>query len=167
MPRRLPDRCNPDSIREFRLAAKERLHDGLCMAGAGRRTAAVYLWGYVAEMTIKAAYFEVMGFMAAQTIAINHLHGAKAYAAGLGIAWKGGNFHSVESWAELLVGVRGLQPGWAYADPTLAGQVLGNARAIACLWTETLRYRKNLAYPFEANRAREAAEWFLSNMHRI
>jgi hypothetical protein len=61
MPRRLLDRCNPDSIQEYRAAARERFHDGLAMAGRGRRTGAIYLWGYAAEMFLKAAYFSVIG----------------------------------------------------------------------------------------------------------
>ncbi|HUY89770.1 MAG TPA: hypothetical protein VMV10_13635 [Pirellulales bacterium] len=119
------------------------------------------------EMTIKAAYFQVVGFLATQSIAIQHLSAAKANAPSLAIVRKGGNLHSVESWAELLVGMRGIQPGWAYADPAFAGRVLGNARAIGCLWTETLRYRKNLAYHFEVDQAHEAAGWFLTNMYQM
>src|SRR6202008_2021190 len=61
MPRRLIDRCQPDSIREFRASARQRYEDGLALAGAGNRTAAIYLWGYVAEMTLKAAYFSLFG----------------------------------------------------------------------------------------------------------
>src|SRR2546421_3835698 len=61
MPRRLIDRCQPDSIREFRISARQRYQDGLALAGAGNRTAAIYLWGYAAEMTLKAAYFSLFG----------------------------------------------------------------------------------------------------------
>lgn len=163
MPKLLPQRCSPDSIREFRLAAEERFQDGLCMAAAGRRTAAVYVWGYAVEMTLKAAYFQTLGFLLNQTIALSHLHGAKANAPALGVVWQGNNLHSIESWAELLVATRATQPGWAYANPAFAGWVVGRARSLGGLWRETLRYRKNVAYAFEVVRAKNAAEWFLLN----
>jgi hypothetical protein len=60
MPRRLLERCPPDSIREFRASARQRFDDGLVLAGGGQRTAAIYLWGYTAEMTLKAAYFSLI-----------------------------------------------------------------------------------------------------------
>ena len=61
MPRRLLERCDPDSIREFRAAARQRFDDALAMADQGRRTGAVYLWGYTSEMLLKAAYFSFGG----------------------------------------------------------------------------------------------------------
>jgi hypothetical protein len=68
MPSRLLERCNPDSIREFRAASQRRYDDGLALAAQGRRTAAIYLWGYAAEMTLKAAYFSFIGHPEAATI---------------------------------------------------------------------------------------------------
>ncbi len=59
MPRRLLDRCNDDSLREFRAAARQRFNDALVLAANGRRTGAIYLWGYAVEMTLKAAYFSM------------------------------------------------------------------------------------------------------------
>ncbi|HUY31770.1 MAG TPA: hypothetical protein VMV69_03250 [Pirellulales bacterium] len=167
MPKRLPERCRPDSIREFRLAARERFKDGVSMIHVGRRTAAVYVFGYTVEMTLKAAYFKVLGFVQSQTIAINHLHGAKAGAAALGVVWKGNNLHSIESWSDLLVATRASQPGWGYQDPALGKMVLETGRLVGQVWIETLRYRKNRAYPFEVNQVREAAEWFLFNSQQI
>src|SRR5438132_12581385 len=61
MPTRLIQRCQPESIREFRASAGQRYDDGLALAGTGNRTAAIYLWGYVAEMILKAAYFSLLG----------------------------------------------------------------------------------------------------------
>lgn len=61
MPRRLLQRCQPDSIAEFRSASRQRYDDGLSLAIQGRRTGAIYLWGYAIEMTLKAAYFSFIG----------------------------------------------------------------------------------------------------------
>jgi hypothetical protein len=166
MPRRLVDRCQPDSIREFRASARQRYHDGLALAGAGNRTAAIYLWGYAAEMTLKAAYFSLLGL--AETAAITvpgHIQPAihRGRAAPLSIAWPNpGAGHNVRAWAELLVGVRALAPATAYA-PAFAAQVQGCGQRLWQLWRETLRYHKNRAYGYEVRQVREAAEWLLAN----
>jgi hypothetical protein len=77
MPVELPQRCNPDSIAEFRRAAKQRYFDGLELATNNRRTAAIYLWGYTAEMLLKAAYFELIGFAEMKPIQLADLQTAK------------------------------------------------------------------------------------------
>jgi hypothetical protein len=61
MPRRLIERCQPESVCEFRASARQRYDDGFALAAAGNRTAAIYLWGYAPEMILKAAYFSLSG----------------------------------------------------------------------------------------------------------
>ena len=67
MPRRLIERCRDDSILEFRRAARQRF-DVLALATAGHRTGSIYLWGYTAEMTLKAAYFSLLGLAESDVI---------------------------------------------------------------------------------------------------
>jgi len=55
VPQQLLARCQPDSIREFRVSARQRYDDGVAALAANHRLAAIYLWGYSAEMTLKAA----------------------------------------------------------------------------------------------------------------
>ncbi|HYT95497.1 MAG TPA: hypothetical protein VEL76_42655 [Gemmataceae bacterium] len=166
MPRRLIDRCQPDSIREFRASAGQRYYDGLALAGAGNRTAAVYLWGYAAEMTLKAAYFELFGLAEDDELTVpGHIQPAinRGRAAPLNIAWPHqGAGHNVRAWAELLVGVRALDPGTAYG-PAFAVAVQRCGQRIGQLWKETLRYHKNRAYLYEVRQVREATEWLLIN----
>src|SRR5947209_15425997 len=59
VPKRLLQRWRPECIREFRATARLRYDDGLSLAAQGRRTGAIYMWGYCAEMTLKAAYFSL------------------------------------------------------------------------------------------------------------
>jgi hypothetical protein len=162
MPRRLLDRCQPDCIREFRAAARQRFDDALALAGCGRRTGAIYLWGYTAEMTLKAAYFALIGL--ADTDAITwttHLQPAIHRGRGLGVAWPAqGAGHNVRAWAELLVGVRALSPATAWAPP-FDRDVQRCGQRIEQLWRETLRYSKNDAYLYEMRQVREATEWLL------
>ncbi len=167
MPKGLLERCQPDSIAQFRVAARQRFADGEALAAAERRTAAVYLWGYAAEMTLKAAYFEVMVFAKTDVITLADLRAAAFTAPGLGVTWPGlpGNpkLHDLRAWAELLVATRGTNPGTAYADPAFGAQVVTQGNLLQRLWSEVLRYRKNLAYDHELEQVRKATAWLLSH----
>jgi hypothetical protein len=166
MPRRLIDRCRPESIREFRASARQRYNDGLALAGAGNRTAAIYLWGYAAEMTLKAAYFSLFGLAEGDVITVTgHMHPAinRGRLPPLSIAWPTlGAGHNVRSWAELLVGVRALAAATVYG-PAFATQVQACGQRIWQLWRETLRYHKNRAYLYEVRQVREGTAWLLAN----
>jgi hypothetical protein len=82
----------------------------------------------------------------------------------LGIAWPAqGQWHNVRAWAELLVTVRASGAATAYASPGFGAQVLSMAQRLEGLWSETLRYHKNVAYPYEVQRVRAAAEWLLAH----
>ncbi len=166
MPRRLIDRCQPDSIREFRASARQRYNNGLALAGPENRTAAIYLWGYAAEMTLKTAYFSLFGLAEDDVITVpGHIQPAinRGRAVPLSIAWPSqGAGHNVRAWAELLVGVRALAPATAY-EPAFAAQVQGCGQRIWQLWRETLRYHKNRAYLYEVRQVREATGWLLVN----
>jgi hypothetical protein len=164
MPKRLPARWQPESIREFRASARWRFDEAMALAATGYRTGAIYLWGYSAEMILKAAYFSLLGRSetALLTWAGDILPAINAGRA-IGIAWPGpGQGHNVRAWAELLVNEHAATPGAAY--PPLFGQeVQACGQSIGLLWSETLRYHKNVAYLHEMNQVREAAEWLLVN----
>lgn len=161
MPKRLIDRCQPDSIHEFRLAAEERFLDGLYLADGGRRTGAVYVWGYAAEMVLKATYFDAIGFAAKQAIGMADLRAAVATAAAAGIVWQG-NLHNIESWAELLLSVRIASPTASYTNPAFSRDVMLRSHTIGQTWREVLRYRKNVARAFEVKQVGDATAWLMS-----
>lgn len=164
MPKRLPARWQPESIREFRASARRRFDEGLALAAAGHRTGAIYLWGYSAEMILKAAYFLLLG--RAETAMLTwHADILPAINSGraMGVAWPyQGQGHNVRAWAELLVAERAVTPGAAY-PPLFGREVQDCGQRIGQLWGEALRYHKNLAYAYEMNQVREAAEWLLVN----
>jgi hypothetical protein len=168
MPRRLIDRCREDSIREFRLAAWQRFDDALALAAAGQRTGAIYLWGYTAEMILKAAYFSLLGMGETDVITWGgHLRPAIDRGRLLGIAWPyQGAGHNIRAWAELLVLERASSPATAYAVP-FGREVQRQGQLFEPLWRETLRYRKNDAYLYEVRQVREATEWFLVRLNQL
>lgn len=162
MPKTLLDRCQPDSIREFRHAAEERFQDGIVLATAGRRTAAIYLWGYAVEMTLKAAYFETSHFLIDQVITLQDLQQAMATAVQLGIHWPG-NLHRTDAWAQFITSMRSAVPAQNYRVPGFGSRVLAHALTVAQYWRETLRYRKNVAYWYEVERVWTSTEWLLEH----
>jgi hypothetical protein len=140
VPKRFLDRWRPESVDEFRAAARQRFDDGFALAGQGRRTGAIYLWGYSAEMALKAAYFSL-------TLAGTHPidwkthilaaidHGRKVRM----ITWPTrGQGHNVRAWAELLVAERAATPGRAFS-PNLGREVQSKGQKIGLLWNEMLR----------------------------
>ena len=168
MPRRLLERCGPDSIREFRSAGRQRFDDGLALAAVGRRTGAIYLWGYAAEMILKSAYFSVVGLdESAEITWKGHLRTAIQSGRAIGIAWPpSGEGHNIRAWAELLIAERASSPATAYAAP-FDIEVQKRGQRLERLWRETLRYRKNYAYLHEVRQVREAAEWLLVHSHSL
>ncbi len=168
MPKALIDRCLPDSIREFRDSARQRFDDGLVAAANDRRTAAIYLWGYTAEMTLKAAYFAALGFNDDQEITIVDLKEAVKFGTSLMISWpKKEQLHCVRAWAATLVARRSSMPGTAYEIPGFGIEVERNGQRLERYWNVSLRYHKNVAYVHEVRRVKESAEWLLANTHLI
>ena len=165
MPKRLKERWRPECIREFRAAARLRYDDGLSLAAQGRRTGAVYMWGYSAETALKAAYFSLTLTETAPISWGVHIQPAIQHAKTVhAIVWPAqGQGHNVRAWAELLVAERAAMPGLAY-DSRTGQQIQACGQRIGQLWSETLRYHSNLAYPYEVTQVRLATEWLLANL---
>ena len=163
MPKRLLSRFQPDSIVEFRAAAMQRSLDALALETGGRRSGAIYLWGYVAEMTLKAAFFEASGVDRFEAIPLKKLREGLATLPGV----DGRQLHHLGLWAQALVRLRGTVPSLLYPDPAFGSVVIAKAQALYGLWRETIRYHKNVAYSHELSRARGAAEWLFLHSPRL
>jgi hypothetical protein len=166
MPRTLLQRCQADNILEFRLASQERASDAQALAAAERRTGAIYLWGYVAEMTLKAAYFQIIGFADSQRITMADLNAARLSAPRLGVAPLA-NLHDLRGWAELLVTTRVSIPNRAYSIPGFGNSVVTAGSQIHALWREYLRYHRNRAYEHELAQVQVASQWLLLNSNNL
>jgi hypothetical protein len=164
MPRLLVERFADDSINQFRMAAYIRNQDAQQLNVAAHHAAAVYLWGYVAEMTLKAAWFQLIGFRPDQPITVRDMHSARGLAGQYGISWPG-NLHALDAWARLLVEHR-IRLGSGYS-PRFCNEVLVHSRRVYARWRETLRYKKNRAYPAEARTVAQSAQWLLYHSDRL
>ena len=113
MPKLLPDRLAVDSCGEFLAAAENRYEEGLTLFEVGHRAAGIYLWGYSAEMLLKAAVFRALGSSLRDEIRKDDLEAARNLARQNNINWRG-NYHFLPGWAELLLWVRAHVPGARY-----------------------------------------------------
>lgn len=168
MPKLLASRLGEDTIEQFRAAASIRYEDAWELFRNGRGTAAIYLWGYVAEMTLKAAWFRLIGFGDTQAILAKDLRDAVHMARTLhGIAWpQAGQYHALFHWARLLTEHR-RHLRRTYADPALGRSVLVHSQRVYERWRETLRYKRNRAYRFEVRTVAESTQWLLTNSPRL
>ncbi len=61
MPPATPNLYGADTISEFLSAAQQRFDEADALVGAGFHGGAIYLYGYVAEMVLKAACYRLWG----------------------------------------------------------------------------------------------------------
>lgn len=170
MPRLLPDRFATECVREFDLAASERYADVTALVTAGRRTAAIYLAGYVAEMLLKAAYFRLIGYGDADPIDLVVLRAAvgdnpASTARSLGLPGTR-NLHNLAAWVNLIVAYRAAH-GPVYAEVSFGPALTAQVTAIPDRWSETIRYHKNTAYLHERDRVTGACDWLVNRRYTI
>ncbi len=162
MPLSLMSRLRGECRREFLRAASSRFTDGDVLWQAGRRGAAIYLWGYAVEMWLKSAYFRHLGFGESQPIVLSQMRQTLAFLEaqmpGAFVAPK--NLHDLASWAQALVLQRQLL-GRPY-PAAFASQLLICGARIGGGWSESLRYHDNQASPGEAQEFRTEVSWIRS-----
>ena len=166
MPRLLVRRLTEDTAFQFRSSAAIRNEDAWELYYRGRFTAAIYLWGYAVEMTLKSAWFSnVLGYDENDPIKKRDLDQARNIAEkDYGISWA--NLHDIEGWAGLIIAHR-MKIGNIYADPRFSMQVGIQSQRVYLRWREILRYKKNRAYHFEANIVADSANWFLAKTYSL
>jgi hypothetical protein len=163
----------PESISEFRLAARDRFEEAIELAAAGHRTGAIYLWGYAAEMTLKAAYFSLIGFDDSKpierkldlTVAIHRA--SKAIQGVTDALLDEERGHNVRAWAELLVQVRADDATKTPYAARFGREIQTYGQRIEQLWRVTLRYRHVDAYFCEVVQMHEAVRWFLDHAEEL
>lgn len=144
-------------------AAEQRYLDGLSLAtGPERRTTgAIYLLGYAAEMTLKAAYYRIRGVGPLDDLS-PELRGMRSRARYLGFPWGSGRSrHDVEDLAGLLIFER--QARRIGLDPYFSVILQGHVRVITEHWSEQLRYKEEVASEAEVTEFFRSVDWVISN----
>ncbi len=170
MPRLIRDRFAVECIQEFDRAATERYADAGALARAGRRTGAIYLYGYVVEMLLKAAYFRLIHHGDNTPIGVGDMRLATGVnpastARSLGLDGTQ-NLHDLTTWGELIVAYRN-RNGLLYTGAGFARFLTVNVAIVRGRWTETIRYHKNIAYRHELDRVTQACDWIVEHRYEI
>jgi hypothetical protein len=148
------------TVRDLRAAAGLRYREARRLALAGDRLMAIYLWGYAAEMLLKAAYFRLRGWLPTQPVTLADIKAARTHAIQiLNLAWPQPNLHDLPRWRELLVEERKrLQVPYAGG---FGRSLSARVTRIYLNWREHLRYRTNRPYRGEVASTFQAVTWLL------
>jgi hypothetical protein len=166
MPLTLVRRSGRDSLGKLEAAAIRRMREAEALLAAGQRLGAVYLYGYVIEISLKTSYYRLIGLVSA-TLVDKQLHrfpaentikamvGLPAHPQGPTIAG-----HNVIGWARLIDEYRSALLPWRVPlDANLATEMHSRMQDAFNCWAEFLRYRANLPYNREVQTMRETARW--------
>lgn len=155
----------PHTVRAFRAAAGARFREGVKLAVADRPLGAVYLFGYAAEMLLKAAYFRLAEWAANEEIALDHVGDARRHAVqNLEVRWAG-NLHDLGAWAELLIRDR-TRRGQPYPRP-FSRRLRARVSRLYANWRESLRYHDARPFAGELASIRESAAWLLTRFQDL
>jgi len=159
----LARRIGFDTISKFEAAAIRRFQEGKALQERGQLIGAVYLYGYVAEARMQAAYYRLISFRPNTEITPDRrrliLHAARQK----GLI--GGAPHDVAGLADLLIFTRkDRRTGYPRA---LKDDIIRHARGLYARWRPALRYRAIIPALAEVSVVYAAAEWFEENYNRL
>ena len=159
---RVPD---AHSVGGFRRAARLRYAEAARAVEADDRLIGIYLAGYAAEMTLKAAYFRVVGKKRDDPVTVSEVIGVKKQVRiSLGIVWAG-DLHNLTQWAEVLVEERKAR-GIACSLP-FASRLVDQVQQVAANWRVDLRYHENRPRGEEVAKVFRAVEWLIAHEMRL
>ncbi len=154
-----------ETLQETELAAEQRLREGEALWRAGRFGAAVYLFGYAAEMLLKNAYFRYRGSPSTMAISFGLLGTAKAHAMALGVAADPETYHSLRFWAALLRAER------ARTNRPMPGGLdqpfVQRSRRLYQNWWIAMRYRADRVSAREVQIAFDDVTWLHDNYRSL
>jgi hypothetical protein len=149
-----------ETWKDLELAAAERLWDGVSIAvtRSGRDVGALYLFGYVAEMILKASFFRAQGVPPAQPVT-GQLDQLRIAAGSPGAGFVRRDYHNLRMLSLALLNARRStgRPMPRGVERRLHAQVRRLAR-----WGPDLRYEHRAVRAATVNNALGAADWFLA-----
>ncbi len=162
----LVKRSGFDSLGKLEKAAIARMREAESLHQQGHRLAAVYLYGYVIEISLKTAYYRLIGLAPNTQIntllhrrpaedLIKRMVGLPAHLQGSTIAG-----HNVVGWARLIDQVRSSANSICGPfDSVFAKELDRRMQDVFNCWAEFLRYRVNRPYNVEVANVRNNARW--------
>lgn len=159
MTKSLADRLGPDTIHRFQQSAPKRLEEGDLLSRE-HPLAAIYLYGYAAEMVLKAAYFKNLGYGSIAEIDRDARNRAAALARLHRFMDR--EPHDVLGWARLLVWDKQNLHKPAYGAK-MSKLIVAMASTVYDNWRPQMRYRNISPSPATVSVVRGAVDWLLKN----
>ena len=154
----------PDTIASLERAAEQRFTTAEFLR-TERRLAALYLYGYTAEICLAAAYFRSAGFKRNQTIDSTRRKRHMAQAKQLGIMTK--DPHPIVGWARFLEWQRLSAGNLSAIDSQRLKEAINKGTVIYNYWRPELRYKTVEITDEQINEVRRAAKWLLDNREKL
>lgn len=149
-----------ESIDQYELAAAERLYDGLAIAldpGRSESRGSVYLFGYVIEMVLKAAFFRVVGSHAADpsdSALIAREIGRRRL--------QGAEFHNLALLHEALVSAR--RSRRPVLENSVAAELRRRIERCESRWDVDMRYDGSRTTDVVVAEMLDDASWFIQHL---
>lgn len=151
-----------ETITEFEIARLDRLRDSLTLRARGRRLGAMYLLGYFIEITLKGAFFRLLGFRVSEPIRKRELKAAADIAANdLGVRLNTEGYHSLQFWALAIIALRD-----HIGNPLPSGvlsELNWRSQRMNSHWTSSMRYSRDVTRREDWNRLWADAHWLNAN----
>ena len=163
MSKKLADQLGEDTVFRFVRSAPMRLAEGDVLSEK-HPLAAIYFYGYAAEMTIKAAYFNNLGFSQLTEIDKDTRNRAMADARSRHLMES--HPHDILGWARYLVWSKANLHTPAY-EPKLGIQIITHATSVYDQWRPQMRYRNTVPSSEIVPVVRAAAAWFVANYLKL
>jgi hypothetical protein len=170
----LVKRSGSDSLGKLEKAARARMRDAEALHQRGHCLAAVYLYGYVIEISLKTAYYRLIGLTPSTSInrllhrrpaedLIKKMGGLPAHPQGPTIAG-----HNVIGWARLIDQERSSTKSICTPfDLGFANELHRRMQDVFSCWAEFLRYRANRPYNEEVANVRNTARWIRRHWKKL
>jgi hypothetical protein len=153
---RLCDQIGIDTVRKLEAAVPWRLEEAEILKEAGRRLAAIYMYGYAVEMLVGAAYFRLIEYGLDTDITSQARRLAEKQARQEKLM--SSEPHDLSGWAKLLIVTR--QRRSTGFSQSLAMQLRFQADVVYDRWRPNLRYRTLVPTLNDVSAVRHAALWF-------
>ena len=157
-------KVGPDSVSRLERAAERRCAEADWLAEGRHHLAALYFYGYVAEIVLGNAYFKMLGYNAKDPILREDLKRALVPAGSRSLM--SDKSHPVDGWALLLIEERARLFPPAY-EKRLERKLKDCSLLIRENWSPKLRYRAIEIGADQVTPVRESAHWLLENSQRL
>jgi hypothetical protein len=157
-------KIGPDTISRLARAAERRCSEADWLAEGKHRLAAIYFFGYVAEIVLGTAYFKMRGYKSTDPILRGDLDRTLKLARSRSRMPE--KTHPVDGWALLLIEEKAQLYPPAY-EKRMERLLRDRALLISENWSPKFRYRAIEIGEDQVTPVRNAAHWLLENSHRL